>query len=409
MRHRVYEEVRKLSLLRTAKSILRSRYEHWRLPAAAKDQERTDLGGLPEHDPGIEASVSAGIDWLTDSQLYSTTSDGGSARHYSFIDGWGPSYPETTGYIVPTMIEFAKRNCRDDVMASARRMADWLVSIQFDEGGFQGGLINAEPKVQVTFNTGQILFGLAAAAREWGGSYKAAMDRAATWLVETQDNDGCWRKYPTPFAKPGEKAYETHVAWGLLEAARVDSNDHYADAALANVRWAMSRQRDNGWMEDCCLSDPSQPLTHTLGYCLRGLVEANRYRPDSEILESASRLAVGLKSAVGSDGALPGCLDQNWKGSVDWVCLTGSVQVAHSLLLLSQVTGDATLRETGFALNRYVRQCVQLNGGTGICGGVKGSFPVSGGYGEFQFLNWAVKFFIDSNLLEADLKANAPS
>lgn len=40
------------------------------------------------------------------------------------------------------------------------------------------------------------------------------MRRAADWLVETQDADGCWRRHPTPFAEPGEKVYETHVAWG---------------------------------------------------------------------------------------------------------------------------------------------------------------------------------------------------
>lgn len=403
MRIQSHEEAFGLRLFRTAKSILRDHYEHWRLPAVAKNEDRADRKGLPSTDPGIEASVSAGIDWLLDSQRFSTTSDGGSARHFSLVNGWGPSYPETTGYIVPTMIECAKRLQREDVMASARKMADWLVSIQFEEGGFQGGPINAEPRVQVTFNTGQILLGLAAAAKEWGEPYSSAMNRAATWLVEIQDSDGCWRRYPTPFAAPGEKVYETHVAWGLLEAARVDSNDHYAEAAFANVRWAMSRQRENGWMEDCCLSNASEPLTHTLGYCLRGLVEAYRYRSDPEILRSASSLATGLKSAVGPDHALPGCLDSDWNGTVDWVCLTGSVQVAHSLMLLANETGDDALREVGFKLNSYVRRTVQINRDTGIHGGVKGSFPVSGGYGSFQFLNWAVKFSIDSNLMEADI------
>jgi hypothetical protein len=38
-------------------------------------------------------------------------------------------------------------------------------------------------------------------------------------------------------------------------------------------------------------------------------------------------------------------------------------------------------------------------------GGVKGSFPVSGGYGRFQYLNWACKFSIDANLLELGVTA----
>ena len=39
-----------------------------------------------------------------------------------------------------------------------------------------------------------------------------------------------------------------------------------------------------------------------------------------------------------------------------------------------------------------------------IAGGVKGSFPVSGGYGPYEYLNWAAKFFVDANLLEASVK-----
>lgn len=36
-------------------------------------------------------------------------------------------------------------------------------------------------------------------------------------------------------------------------------------------------------------------------------------------------------------------------------------------------------------------------------GGVKGPFPFDGGYGAFEFLNWAVKFTIDANLFELQL------
>ena len=36
-------------------------------------------------------------------------------------------------------------------------------------------------------------------------------------------------------------------------------------------------------------------------------------------------------------------------------------------------------------------------------GGVKGAFPVDGAYGEYEYLNWAAKFCIDANLLEAEL------
>ena len=94
----------------------------------------------------------------------------------------------------------------------------------------------------VTFNTGQILLGLAAGVSHFGPAYRQAMIAAADWLVQTQDDDGCWRKHATPFAKPGEKAYETHVAWGLYEAARLEPGRGYAEAATKNLNWALSHQ-----------------------------------------------------------------------------------------------------------------------------------------------------------------------
>ena len=90
------------------------------------------------------------------------SADGGVARHYCLITGWGASYPETTGYIVPTIIREAQATGDTELLQRARRMLDWLVSIQMPGGGFRGGVTSDGPAVPVTFNTGQILLGLAA-------------------------------------------------------------------------------------------------------------------------------------------------------------------------------------------------------------------------------------------------------
>ena len=33
-------------------------------------------------------------------------------------------------------------------------------------------------------------------------------------------------------------------------------------------------------------------------------------------------------------------------------------------------------------------------------GAIRGSFPIFGSYGQYQYLNWAAKFFVDANRLE---------
>jgi hypothetical protein len=370
------------------------------LSKAAKDMRALHRKGLPAFDCGPADAVELAANWLCRAQDQSTTRDGGVARHFSLNSGWSPSYPETTGYIVPTFIQLDSLDPDRGYGKRARRMLDWLEDIQMECGGFQGGMITSAP-VPVTFNTGQILLGLAAGAHAFGSDrYLQAMHRAAIWLAESQDSDGGWRKFGTPFAEPGEKAYETHVAWGLLEADRVAPGIGYGEAGMRQIRWALAKMTPNGWLADCCLLDPARPLTHTLGYALRGIIEGYRSSDDPELLAAAELLGQGLMSQVDQDGRLAGRFDRDWRPAVDWVCLTGSVQIAASFLDLCVWTGDQRWREKALKLNHFVRRTIVTDGSEDIRGAIAGSFPIDGDYGRFEYPNWAAKFLIDSQLLE---------
>ena len=218
------------------------------LPAAARAKRRLDRQGLPTADPGIDRAVEEALSWLCRAQDNTRSQDGGVARHFSMIDGWSASYPETTGYIVPTILASATRKQSEELRERARRMLDWLVSIQLPNGGFQAGPVGSEPICPVTFNTGQILIGLASGVRELGDEYREPMCRAADWLVATQDDDGCWRSQPTPFAAPGEKAYETHVAWGSVVYCGLSSTN------CPRRSWLVSRRSmiSCGTSAGCC-------------------------------------------------------------------------------------------------------------------------------------------------------------
>lgn len=393
-----------LKLARTGLSSLR---HWWTLPRQAEVETKRDRRDSLPKDPGINRCVDEALGWLIRAQDLSASADGGVARHFSLIDGWSTSYPETTGYIIPTILDLAYNLRREDLRDRAHRMLDWLVSIQLPEGAFQGGPIGVKPVVPAVFDTGQILIGLAAGVREYGEDrYLDALMRAANWLRRAQAPDGSWPQETAPFALTGPKAYETHVAWGLMEAARAAGDQRFLDAALANVRWAMSLQQENGWFGRCCLTDPAQPLTHTIGYALRGIVEAYRTTRAPEFLDSAQRCANGILLALRDDGSLPGRIDSRWNGTVPWVCLTGNVQVAICWLILYQETANADYRDAGMRADRFVRRTVRIDGPDGMRGGVKGSFPVDGAYGRYQYLNWACKFLIDANLLERDLNGH---
>ena len=115
------------------------------------------------------------------------------------------------------------------------------------------------------------------------------------------------------------------------------------------------------------------------------------------------RLTNGLLRAHCPDGGLPGKLRSDWSADASWVCLTGNVQIAHCWLLLFEITGERRYLDVARRVNAWVRRRIAVDGPTDRRGGVKGSFPVDGDYGTYEYLNWACKFTIDANRLELQL------
>jgi hypothetical protein len=137
----------------------------------------------------------AAVDWLVVS--WEQCDRTGSAAHYSPLFGWSAPYPETTGYIIPTLWRAADRFAEPRYAAAAEEMTRWLLTLQAREGWFPGGVWNPDriPRPSM-FNTGQILFGLLEAARrtdDWG--FRSGAERAAAWLAREQDADGRWRRH----------------------------------------------------------------------------------------------------------------------------------------------------------------------------------------------------------------------
>src|SRR5205814_287313 len=129
-----------------------------------------------------------------------------------------PSYPETTGYIIPTMLELAEYFNDSDFERRALEMGDWEIAIQMDNGAVMGGTVNADPSPAV-FNTGQVLLGWAALYRRTRDTrFRDAARRAVDWLLETQDPDGNWRRGNSRYANSRNTVYNVKAGWGMVEA-----------------------------------------------------------------------------------------------------------------------------------------------------------------------------------------------
>jgi predicted ATP-grasp superfamily ATP-dependent carboligase len=360
------------------------------------------------------AHLHATVTWLAAAQ--DASGDGGVARGYTVRKtagmpvGWQPSYPETTGYIIPTLFESARHLGRDDCRERAIRMADWLLGFQAASGGVPGGVVG-EGRTEVAFNTGMVLHGLCHAYRETGElKYLTALQQAADFLVAAQDPDGAWRRFSHVTGAGDVHAFDVLICWPLLLAYAITGNERHRAAAARNVDFTLTLQRANAWFESNGLraSKNARPLTHTIAYTAAGLLEAGVLLHHSRSVAAAERLARAVQQQLDSSGRLAGEFYADWRPASRWSCLTGNVQMAIVWMRLGEVTGTdayAMAAERAIAFTKERQDLTSRN--PGIRGGIAGSYPFHGRYGRFQYLNWAAKFFADALLLESGVRRGA--
>jgi uncharacterized protein YyaL (SSP411 family) len=365
-----------------------------------------DLVGRRHPVAAPEVHLEAAMQWLTRAQ--DATPDGGVSRSYALRylpshgrSGWLASYPETTGYIIPTFLAYASLTGRREYRERAIRMAEWEADVQMECGAVQGGVIDFPPTPAI-FNTGQVLFGWAAAYAETGNdAFRRAAKRGADFLVAAMDPDGSWRRHGSQYAREGVNVYDARTAWGLLEASRVTGDAAHREAALRNLEFVLTKQRSNGWFEDCCLDDNAHPLLHTIAYTMEGLLEGGCLLGDDRFQRAARQSADALLSRQRGDGSLAGRFDAAWNESAGWNCLTGDAQTAIVWVRLYETTGEERYLRAAQRMNRYLSSTQDLSSPDhGIRGGIKGSQPIWGEYGSYEYLNWAAKFFDDAVMLE---------
>lgn len=368
---------------------------HWQL---IRDHLGWSLG--PEQP--LEQHLSAAVDWLLRAQA--ATPDDGLAHSYDLRRGlWHASYPETTGYAIATLLDYAELFQQPRYAEAALRMADWEIAVQLPDGGVRAGTMDAEVVAPTIFNTGQVLFGLARAYVANGAPrYAEALRRAADWLVTAQDADGAWRRFPSPFA-PGSdvKAYNTRSAFGLVRAWEALGEARWLEAADANARWALSSAAPNAFLPHNCLTANPAPLTHTLAYSMRGLMEIGVATGQQRYIEHAVRMADAIAAQQRPDGAMPGRYDAQWQPAARWTCLTGNSQLAINWWRLARITGDKRFERYARAANRYNMRAQDLRqSDPNRAGALKGSHPINGGYMTWRYPNWATKFLADALMLE---------
>ena len=317
---------------------------------------------------------------------------------FHLIDGWSSSYPETTGYIIPTLFALSDRLQRPDLAERALRAADWLLSIQHPDGGWQGGRVGEE-RPSVVFNTAQVVRGMMAAHEREGGSvYLSAATKACDWIVGAQEADGSWAR--RNFLGTA-RVYDAYVAAPLLRMHALTGIDRYRETALGNLDWVLAHQRPNGWFADAdnTLQHNNRPITHTLAYTIDGLIESYAFTRDERLLVAARCASDALLAYFFEHGRLGGRYDERWHTSEASIT-TGCAQMAIVWARLYKHSGE---ERYGEGRDRMIAWLIGVqrsldNGPKDGRGALTGSVPLWGRYEKFACPNWATKYFADALL-----------
>lgn len=350
---------------------------------------------LPTDDLQIRRRLDGALGWI---QLAHTVAgDGGISKGYDPLRGrWSPSYPETTGYTISTLLNAAVALAIPELRALAVSLADFLLSNTTVEGGVAHW--NDSKSYPIVFDTGQVIFGWLAAFEASGDErYLQAAVRAGDWLVSVQHLSGSWKDYQHLGV---EKVIDARVAWALLKLHQHTNQDAYRQAAVRNLEWVLKQQDADGWFRRCAFVDGEDPFTHTLAYTAEGLLECGCLLKEVRYVEAARLTADALLNRQHPDGELASTYGSAWHETSRSSCLTGNCQMGCLWLRLYEITGNQAYYTAARKAITFVARTQNL--GTSILnirGAIAGSWPIYGQYERFKYPNWATKFFVDALLV----------
>ena len=357
-------------------------------------------------------------EWLLRSIRYGR---GGSSSHYNLLtSSWSLPFPETTGYIIPTLYNYYKFSNKKIYSLFAEKAATWLSEVQLANGGCMGGhfSVNKGNESAIIFNTGQNIFGFNRAYKETNKThYLNCSIKAGNLLIKSTSSEGIWNKY---LYNSIPHTYNSRCCWALLELFELTGNEIYRDIAIKNLDWILEQQLSNGWFQYCNFKEKDYPNTHGIAYTLRGLLESYVLTGDERLLKSSEITAWKLLEIYNEKNFLPTFWNNTWhplnkfpgtmkyfrKDKCIFTCLTGNVQLSIVWMKLYKLTHKKEYLSSALDILNYVQKSQNLESSNpGVNGAIKGSYPIYGDYAGFSFPNWSTKFFVDALLIKINSKS----
>lgn len=288
------------------------------------------------------SSASRALAWLRANELES----GGIRVHSQH----GNAYPEVTGYLIPTLLEYGDREL-------AKRLVQWLVGVQRADGSYT----DADAGASYVFDTAQALRGLLAGRGLVPQAMEAA-ERAAEYLSSQIVNGGLGG-FSLSYGGTIPESVQLYALPPLIQAAEVLNRTEYRNRARRSLDYYCS--------QDDALQ--SATLTHFLAYELEALVDLGEMDRATPVLDK-------LREIQSLDGSVRGI------GGASWICTPGLAQLAACWYKIG--AWESADKALGW-IEAHQRPS----------GGFRGSYGAGASYFPNAELSWAAKFYLDAHLL----------
>jgi len=298
-----------------------------------------------------DSPVRRALDWVRRHRA----PGGGIVVHHRTTD----ATQEVTGYLIPTLMNAGEQEL-------AIELALWEASVQRADGS-----LAAPDDVPYTFDTAQVVRGFLAVI-DVLPQVEPNLRRACDYVAKRIARDGRVTSKSLDMWKLTDGSVLTdycnlYVLPPLLDAGRRLDEPRYLDAAARSLDY-FRRQPD-------LVTFKKEPgtFTHMFGYMMEALVDCG----ETDLAAKGLAQAEAIQHDDGSIPAYPGAT---------WVCSTGMAQLAIAWLKLG-VPQPAQKAIT------YLERMQHRSGG------FFGSYGKGAIYFTKEEISWAVKFFIDAELL----------
>ncbi|NNE27689.1 MAG: hypothetical protein HKN09_12665 [Saprospiraceae bacterium] len=337
------------------------------------------------HKVALISALKSNLNWINKS-IHATNGNGSAAYRWSW-GKWGPAYPETTGYLIPTLLRSSTVLRDSSLKDSAHHLALFLISIQNEDGSFP---LQIKSKDINVFDCAQILLGLCCYYDQVKvEDVLKSIDQSLRWLIHQFDEHGQIKQYN--LYQEYNPAYYLRILWPIFKALDILQLSFPEKLRAAFI--SLSQNIEKGYVHKASFKPGDAAYSHTIIYTIRGMIECERYI-DQAAPNSADNFLRYWFYQILESKSFPGQVKHDGTVDYSFICTSGHLQLIICLLKKQTLFPASDLQIVVKSLFDPIYRSQKTMGFN--VGGIPSSLPIYGKYQRFKYTNWTQKFYCDA-------------